>query len=550
MLVGIEADLLGFGKENIKRELIMNLKKTKTIIIAIFAFFLVIALVSILASVLKTNSLVDVPQNNEPLTEEEHLQKNCRHQYSGWNVTTVATCSSEGEKARECTICNYSETKVIPKANHAYEVRSQIEATCTKQGSITYLCTMCKEDSYTVTLEASHTPFFTITAIEPTCTEAGRTAGLTCSVCDALISESVTIGPLGHNYGNWVVESSVSCIKEGIEYRLCSRCNKEDRLIIPPHIDEHNWSSDVDSVSPTCTTEGYDELYCVDCGTFNRVITSDALGHIYGDWVVESSVSCINEGIEYRLCSRCNKEDRLIIPPHIDEHNWSSDVDSVSPTCTTEGYDELYCVDCGTFNRVITSDALGHLLPSDWTLELQPTLNTIGMNVKRCEICGDLIEQEDVPALLNYELQPDNTYSVSMRNIEDIPANLEIPSHYMGVPVTKIKEYGFAGSKIITLIIPNTVTTINYQAFEGCSSLTTISISNSVTFIGPEVFKNCINLCFVYIPASVTSMGDYVFYNTGILGEGAGEISCGAYSKPEGWDENWIGGVCKVVWGA
>ncbi|MDD5817429.1 MAG: leucine-rich repeat domain-containing protein, partial [bacterium] len=51
------------------------------------------------------------------------------------------------------------------------------------------------------------------------------------------------------------------------------------------------------------------------------------------------------------------------------------------------------------------------------------------------------------------------------------------------------------------------VTTIDYQAFRGCSGLTSVTIPNSVTSIGAYAFENCSGLTSVTIPNSVTSIG-------------------------------------------
>ena len=53
-------------------------------------------------------------------------------------------------------------------------------------------------------------------------------------------------------------------------------------------------------------------------------------------------------------------------------------------------------------------------------------------------------------------------------------------------------------------VIPNTVTTIGYFAFQGCSSLTSVNIPNSVTSIGYEAFQYCSGLTSINIPNSVT----------------------------------------------
>ncbi len=62
-------------------------------------------------------------------------------------------------------------------------------------------------------------------------------------------------------------------------------------------------------------------------------------------------------------------------------------------------------------------------------------------------------------------------------------------------------------------IIPNTVTSIGYSAFRGCSGLTSITIPNSVTSIGGQAFCQCTSLTSVTIPDGVTSIGDSTFYD-------------------------------------
>ena len=59
--------------------------------------------------------------------------------------------------------------------------------------------------------------------------------------------------------------------------------------------------------------------------------------------------------------------------------------------------------------------------------------------------------------------------------------------------------------------IPRKVTSIGYEAFYNCKSLTSVTIPNSVTSIGYEAFYNCKNLTSVTIPNSVTSIGSGAF---------------------------------------
>ena len=66
--------------------------------------------------------------------------------------------------------------------------------------------------------------------------------------------------------------------------------------------------------------------------------------------------------------------------------------------------------------------------------------------------------------------------------------------------VTSINSEAFFGCTGLTsVILPNSVTRIGNKAFQGCTSLTSVTISNSVTSIGNSICSGCTNLIDVYI---------------------------------------------------
>ena len=78
--------------------------------------------------------------------------------------------------------------------------------------------------------------------------------------------------------------------------------------------------------------------------------------------------------------------------------------------------------------------------------------------------------------------------------------------------VTSIGEEAFDGCKRMTSItIPDSVTSIGKSAFSRCSSLTGITIPDSVTSIGDWAFHDCSSLTSITIPDSVTTIGKSAF---------------------------------------
>ena len=91
--------------------------------------------------------------------------------------------------------------------------------------------------------------------------------------------------------------------------------------------------------------------------------------------------------------------------------------------------------------------------------------------------------------------------------------NTPITSLTISNSVTSIDYALFRGcTRLTSVTIPESVTSIGDYAFYGCSGLTSVTIPNSVTSIGDYAFYGCSGLTSVTIPNSVTSIGDYAFY--------------------------------------
>ena len=90
--------------------------------------------------------------------------------------------------------------------------------------------------------------------------------------------------------------------------------------------------------------------------------------------------------------------------------------------------------------------------------------------------------------------------------------NKKIMSYIIPDSVTSIGDGAFFNcSSLSSLVIPNSVVSIGDGAFRGCSSLSSLAIPNSVTSIGDSAFEDCSSLRSLVIADSVTSIGDFAF---------------------------------------
>jgi hypothetical protein len=94
------------------------------------------------------------------------------------------------------------------------------------------------------------------------------------------------------------------------------------------------------------------------------------------------------------------------------------------------------------------------------------------------------------------------TYAIKIRNSDD---------------VTSIEYNTFNGcSSLVSVTIPDSVTSIGEMAFFNCSGLSSVMLGLSLESIGGGAFMNCTNLTAVTIPNNITSIGHDAFIGTGL----------------------------------
>ena len=175
-----------------------------------------------------------------------------------------------------------------------------------------------------------------------------------------------------------------------------------------------------------------------------------------------------------------------------------------------------------THDYIITfvpQECEGEETVSGLTANLPATSHKLNDDI--CQVCGN--------SFFRYQTTDGNKVDISNKNF-----GATVVEHYrvgednkcvieFDAPITQIPAQAFYNSNITgNLVIPNTVTTIDNEAFFGCEDLNgTLTLSNSLTSIGNKAFIACSGLTGeLTIPNSVKTIGKWAFCNcSGFTGE-------------------------------
>ena len=172
-----------------------------------------------------------------------------------------------------------------------------------------------------------------------TCTQDGENRKI-CSICD-LVEDTEIIPALGHKWGEGVIETEPSCTTEGTKVYLCERegCNATKTETIPAT--EHNWQWNTNSA--TCIQSGERTKHCTICGLVEESETIPALGHKWGEGVIEVAPTCTIEGKAVYKCERCSATKTETLP--VMEHEYEKVTEKAS--FGKEGSISEKCKTCG-----------------------------------------------------------------------------------------------------------------------------------------------------------------------------------------------------------
>ncbi len=108
-----------------------------------------------------------------------------------------------------------------------------------------------------------------------------------------------------------------------------------------------------------------------------------------------------------------------------------------------------------------------------------------------------------------YKLLEDNTVEITEYNGND--DEVTIPEKLDGYTVTKIGDHAFDDATMKSVIIPDTIVSIDWGAFAGCNNIEKIDIPDSVTSVGPYAFYRCEKLTEVSFGSSLKEISTSAF---------------------------------------
>ncbi len=142
------------------------------------------------------------------------------------------------------------------------------------------------------------------------------------------------------------------------------------------------------------------------------------------------------------------------------------------------------------------------------TVTLSASISSIeGKRTGGLDSCNKILVEPENPYFSNDTFGA--LYNKSGTMLIRVPASLKEYTIPMGVK--SIADYACARSRLINVIIPESVTNIGRNAFFDCNNLESAFIPNGVESIGLAAFCACVNLRNVSIPQSVKSIGDAAF---------------------------------------
>ena len=363
--------------------------------------------------------------------------------------------------------------------------------------------------------------------------------------------------------------------------------------LVPSYVGNRYWSIDKTEpqVEPAPSEVQADQTYTLEEGIDGRYTFTPEVSSRYHLWIEQTvSFSIMLDGEIYYsdyesdawIYLEAGKTYDITIYSNYESMDWEirkSSLESISAgtayTKETDAEVEYQFIPDEEGNYMLTVDGIGECMvyDSNWSEIDQYTYtylekNTFGSNTQlkadetyyihiQAEESADFqIEKVEEAEGFGYRVKNDG--SLELLSYIGDESKVEIPENIDGKEVSSVGYGVFADNRKLTSVtVPNTVTELQYGAFQSCSNLQSVEFAagSKLQTIGINAFQQCINLSNINIPESVqeikaygfagcwkldvelpgelTEIGDSAFYNTNLtdiqIPDSVTEVGVGAF---------------------
>ena len=389
------------------------------------------------------------------------------HTVSDWIIDSEATCTTNGSKHKECTVCHtVFETETIP-AGHNF-----VSGVCTRCGTPkaptegleymlnydnkSYMCTGLGTVSDTDIVIASEYNGLPVTSI---CGNAFYNCSRLNSVI--ILDGVISIGDYAFSDCSSLTSITLPDSLREIGYRAFDECSGLTSITIPNsvvligHSAFMNCSRLTSITLPDSLQEIGIQAFAY-CRSLTSITIPDRLTSI-GDF----AFSCCNSLTSITISNSvaliglgafigCSGLEKIVVSSENTKYHSSNN-------CLIE-----------TATKTLVTGCKNSIIPTDGSVTLISERAFLGSGLTSITI-------------------PDS--------------------------VTSIGDYAFYDCiRLTSITIPDSVTSIGDYTFSQCRSLTSITIPDSVTSIGDYAFYDCSSFTSITIPDSVTSIGEDSFF--------------------------------------
>lgn len=212
--------------------------------------------------------------------------------------------------------------------------------------------------------------------------------------------------------------------------------------------------------------------------------------HSFGEWITEQEATCEYKGLMSRSCE-CGYKDTMTLAAL--EHSFGGWSLSIAPTCEINGREERICTNCNYIETQLIN-----------TVIHEGDNFTIINNQKHylCIHCGKSFRTEELDSSDGLTISNGKVTSIGTCSDSEII----VPR-----TATAIGDGAFEYEKITSIILPNTVTVIEENAFYKCLKLENAYLGNSTSQIESKAFFNCKSLLSITLPDTLETLGTEAF---------------------------------------